>query len=72
MAQIESKDNQYLRLVRELAKKKYREEYGMFVAEGKRLIADFIDSGLTPHLLLYSENFSDFSFLEKFVNCISN
>lgn len=66
MAQIESKDNQYLRLVRELSKKKYREEYGMFVAEGKRLVADLIDSGLSPHIFLYSEALKDIAFLEQY------
>ena len=30
---ITSKDNQYIRLINELKKKKYREKYGMFLAE---------------------------------------
>lgn len=62
---ITSKDNQYIKLVKELTKRKYREEYGLFVAEGKRLIGDLIGAGLTPHLLLYAEDFTDIAYLES-------
>ena len=62
---ITSKDNQYIRLVNELKKKKYREKYGMFPAEGKRLIEDLAAASLMPHILLYAEDFSDIAFLEK-------
>ena len=62
---ITSKDNKYIRLVNELKKKKYREKYGMFPAEGKRLIEDLTAASLMPHILLYAEDFSDIAFLEK-------
>lgn len=62
---ITSKDNQYLKLVRELTKKKFRDEYGLFLTEGKRLIDDLVKAGFVPHLLLYSEEFSDVAFLER-------
>lgn len=62
---IVSKDNQYIRLVNELKKKKYREKYGMFLAEGKRLVDDFVSSGLIPHVVLYAEDFADVAFLER-------
>ncbi len=62
---ITSKDNRFLRLFRELGHKKYREEYGLFPAEGKRLIDDLIGAGLSPHFLLYAEDFKDIAFLEK-------
>lgn len=61
---ITSKDNQYCRMVGDLQKKKFREEYGLFPAEGKRLIADLISAGLKPHLLLYTEKYKDIAFLE--------
>ena len=63
---IISKDNQYIKLIRELSKRKYREEYGLFLAEGKRLIADLADAGLIPYLLLYAEDFEDKAFLERY------
>lgn len=62
---ITSKDNQYIRLINELKKKKYREKYGLFLAEGKRLIEDLISASLLPHVILYTESFEDIGFLEK-------
>ncbi|MBQ1251577.1 MAG: RNA methyltransferase [Firmicutes bacterium] len=62
---ITSKENQYIHLVNELKKKKYRDKYGMFIAEGKRLIEDLCGSDLMPHLILYAEDFTDIAFLEK-------
>lgn len=62
---ITSKDNQYIHLVNELKKKKYREKYGMFIAEGKRLIEDLNSSAMLPHLILYAEDFTDIAFLER-------
>ncbi len=62
---ITSKDNQYIRLVNELKKKKYREKYGMFLAEGKRLVEDLVTSSLVPHVMLYADDFEDIAFLEK-------
>ncbi len=62
---ITSKDNQYIKLIRELTKKKYRDEYGLFLAEGKRLIDDLCAAGFLPHFLLYAEDFPDIAFLER-------
>lgn len=62
---ITSKNNQFLKLYGELQKKKYRREYGLFPAEGKRLIEELTDSGLCPHLILYCDNFADIAYLEK-------
>lgn len=62
---ITSKDNQYVKLMRDLTKKKYRDDYGLFLAEGKRLIGDLTGAGFIPHLLLYTEDFSDIAFLEQ-------
>lgn len=62
---ITSKDNQYIKLIGELAKKKYRDEYGLFLAEGKRLIEDLSAAGFLPHILLYAEDFPDIAFLER-------
>lgn len=62
---ITSKDNQYIRLVRELSRKKFREQHGLFPAEGKRLIDDLLVAGLSPHIVLYNESFHDIALLEK-------
>lgn len=62
---ITSKDNQYVRLAGELKKKKYREKYGMFLAEGKRLVEDLTSSSMFPHLILYAEDFNDIGLLER-------
>jgi len=42
---IRSKDNRMAKLVRKLARRKYRDELSLFVAEGPNLIADALDSG---------------------------
>ena len=62
---ITSKDNRYIRLMKELSRKKYREKYGLFLAEGKRLVDDLLAVGLSPHVLLYDEDFRDIALLEK-------
>lgn len=62
---ITAKDNRYLKMMRELKQKKYRQRYGLFLAEGKRLILDFLAAGLSPHLVLYRESFHDIACLEK-------
>ena len=66
---ITSKENQYLKLMRDLQRKKYRTEYGLFLAEGKRLIDDLLGAGLCPHLVLYGENVQDIAFLEQVCSC---
>lgn len=63
--QITSKDNQYIRLINELKKKKFRDKYGLFLAEGKRLISDFLSASFLPHVVLYAESFQDYAFLEE-------
>lgn len=39
---ISSKDNKIYKIVRKLADKKYRDEYGLFVVEGMRAVADVL------------------------------
>ncbi len=72
---IISKSNQYIKLYKEIQKKKFRQEYGLFPAEGKRLIEELCHSGLSPHLILYSSDFCDIAYLEKVCplcdNCFS-
>lgn len=56
---IESKDNQYIKTIRRLQRKKGREETGLFIAEGRRLVEDLFSAGLRLELLLYSADFCD-------------
>ncbi len=56
---IVSKDNQHLKLIRQLQKKKGREETGLFIAEGRRLIGDLLAGGMSLKLLLYADSFAD-------------
>lgn len=46
---ITSRDNKTVALVRKLAQKKYREEYGLFVAEGLRTVSDI--TAFAPELV---------------------
>lgn len=41
----------HIKLIHSLAKKKNRDELGLFIAEGVKIIQDLIDSGLIPHLI---------------------
>ncbi len=46
MKQISSKDNRIFKLCKKLAVKKYRDQFGLFIAEGPNLLKDLIyDSG---------------------------
>jgi len=38
-----------IKLITSLRQKKYRLQYGLFVAEGVKIIQDFLDSGVFPH-----------------------
>lgn len=62
---ITSRDNQYIKLLRELQQKKYRQRHGLFIAEGKRLVTDIADAGIAPHIVLYAESFEDVAVVEQ-------
>jgi TrmH family RNA methyltransferase len=62
--EITSTDNAQIKEYIKLAKhKKYRDETGLFVLEGERLVFDAIKSGITPEKIFcigkFSESFSD-------------
>ena len=44
-----------IKLITSLSKKKYRNQHGFFVAEGPKVIAEFIEEGLELQLLFTSE-----------------
>jgi RNA methyltransferase, TrmH family len=51
---ITSSDNSQLKLIRKLARKKARDEAGLFVAEGDDLVAAAVAVGWKPEVLLWS------------------
>ena len=53
-----------IKLIRSLAIKKFRDEEGLFMAEGKKLVADLL-SVFTPHALFAVKDFED-NFLNNF------
>ncbi len=44
------------KLITSLSQKKYRDKYGLFVAEGPKLIHDLLTSGMTPEILVSTHN----------------
>nr|WP_299389439.1 TrmH family RNA methyltransferase [Allomuricauda sp.] len=44
-----------IKLVTSLQQKKYRSEHGLFVAEGKKLVAELLDAGLEPYKIYITE-----------------
>ena len=44
-----------IKLIRSLQQKKFREKTGLFVAEGPKIIADLIESGIEIHSLFSTE-----------------
>ncbi len=54
---ITSPGNQIVRLIRSLARKKGREESGLFVVEGERAVGDAIEAGVPPHAIVAREGF---------------
>ena len=52
MAQISSTQNPTIKLIRSLAEKKYRQETGLFVAEGNKVLDRASTLGWTPEILV--------------------
>jgi TrmH family RNA methyltransferase len=52
---IVSKENEFFKKVKKLKSKKYREEYSLFLAEGKK----FFDFDITPEFILFREDISE-------------
>ncbi len=54
---ISSPANQVVRLVRALGRRKAREETGQFVVEGERGLADALDAGVRPHVIVVRDDY---------------
>lgn len=54
---IASTENRLFKLVKSLVKGKYRREYGLFGAEGLRLVKELIEAKLVPEHVLVTEEF---------------
>ncbi len=64
MINVVSSKNARLTLARKLSDKKYRDQYGLFAAEGEKLVKDALRYGLKVEFILCSR-----SFAEKHENC---
>lgn len=53
--QISSAENGYIKKIIKLKNKKYREEFGLFVAEGERSVKDAVASDFTVDAVIMSE-----------------
>ncbi len=47
------------KLINSLKKKKYRSEYQLFLAEGIKVVEEFINSDFKPHLIYCTSDYSD-------------
>lgn len=56
---ITSKDNPCIKRVKKLYKKSYRDECGVFLAEGERLVFDAVKSGAETETLFVTEKFGN-------------
>jgi TrmH family RNA methyltransferase len=52
---ITSTQNERIKYVRSLARRRVRQREGRFVVEGTRLVGEVVRAGITPRLLLYTE-----------------
>ena len=59
MKNITSKDNPAIKRVKKLYKKAFRDECGLFLAEGERLVFDAVKSGAEIETLFVTEKFSN-------------
>lgn len=58
MKDIISVDNAAVRHIRQLAHKKYRQEYGEFIAEGARSICTLLESGFEVVSVVYARSYA--------------
>ena len=59
MINVVSPNNTRLALVRKLSDKKYRDRYGLFVAEGEKLVKDAFRHGLKAEFVLCSRAYAE-------------
>lgn len=52
---VSSKNNEKIKILRKLANKKYRAEYGLFLIEGHKLVGEYLDSGNVPQKVYATE-----------------
>ncbi len=57
MREITSLANPWVKHIRQLGQKKYRQQYGAYIAEGERLVRSVTDSGHTVRAMAYSASY---------------
>lgn len=67
---ITSKQNAYIKTVKSLKDKKYRDEYGLYVVEGVKMVKEAVLSGVQIQKILATEKGSEqlFNALEKVID----
>ena len=62
---ITSNSNQYVKLVKSLSDKKSRDELGLFMLEGERLIKDLPNDYMVEFLLVSEDKADEYDYLLK-------
>lgn len=64
---VTSHSNETLKRVRSLWEKKYRQREGLFLAEGLRIVAEAVEAGRLPRLLVYASDAAGHPLLDRLV-----
>jgi TrmH family RNA methyltransferase len=64
---VTSRSNETLKRVRSLREKKYRQREGLFMAEGLRIVAEAVDAGVTPVLLVLATEMRGHALAERMI-----
>ena len=64
---ITSHSNDTIKRIRSLREKKGRVQQGLFLAEGMRIVAEAMDAGHRPEILVYASEARDHALLQKLV-----
>jgi len=64
---ITSHSNETIKRIRSLREKKYRAREGLFLAEGMRIVAEAVEAGATPRMLVYAGEASGHPLLDRLV-----
>ena len=64
---LTSPANPTLKRIRSLREKKYRRSEGLFLAEGLRIVAEAVEAGVVPELLVFAEDARSHPLVERLV-----
>ncbi len=70
--QITSHSNETLKRIRSLREKKYRVREGLFLAEGMRIVAEAVEAGAVPRMLVHGEEAAGHPLLRRLAAVTEN